>query len=76
MEILSLISDIWSVGVCLDGKVREEDVMKVDISDIRESHHRDPSEVVAVTETGGGDVGEMFVLQTALVDHGLQVPEH
>ena len=48
--------------------------MKVYLGDVSESRHRNPGELVAVTQTEA--VGEVFLLQTALVDHGLQVPEH
>ena len=48
--------------------------MKVYLGDVSEGRHRDPGELVAVAQTEA--VGEMSLLQTTLVDHGLQVPEH
>ena len=47
--------------------------MKVYLGDIRESGHADPGQIVAVAQTE--IVGEMSLLQTTLVDHGLQVSE-
>ena len=47
--------------------------MKVYLGDISESGHADPGQIVAVAQTE--IVGEMSLLQTTLVDHGLQVSE-
>ena len=48
--------------------------MKVYLGDVSEGGHRDLGQVVAVAQTEA--VGEMSLLQTTLVDHGLKVPEH